>query len=142
MHEIDDLDGRVSELGLQGYCCAQVLVMLALEDRGETNQQLVDAAAGLCFGLSEELLCGALAGGALALGVLAGSKVSGAVVSDLVDWFRDEHGTVECSGILQGDQFARLTRCPPIVGAVYREARSLLSSHDEPEDPERGRSNE
>ena len=86
---MSDLEARVFTLGLQGRCCAQVLVTLALEDAGVEDQLMADAAGALCFGLAEELLCGALAGGALALAVLAGGTVNAVVVSDLVDWFRE-----------------------------------------------------
>ena len=127
---MSDLEARVFTLGLQGRCCAQVLVTLALEDAGVEDQLLADAAGALCFGLAEELLCGALAGGALALAVLAGGTVNAVVVSDLVDWFREEYGTTQCADILGGDPAARITRCPGIVTETYREVLSLAEGYD------------
>ena len=62
-----DLDVRVNELGLQGRCCTQIMVQLALEERGEENDQMTDAVGVLCLGLFSGLGCGALSGGALAM---------------------------------------------------------------------------
>jgi hypothetical protein len=125
-----DVDARVFELGLQGRCCAQIMVTLALQDAGREDELMAEAAGALCFGLSEELLCGALSGGALALAVLAGGTVNGVVVSDLVDWFRDAYGTTLCGDILGGDPAARVTRCPGIVTATYGEVLSLAEGYE------------
>ncbi len=65
----------------------------------------------------------------LALAVLAGGKVNGVVVSDLVDWFRGEYGTTQCADIVGGDPSVRLTRCPGIVAATYREVLSLAEDY-------------
>lgn len=125
-----DIETRVFALGLQGRCCAQIMVRLALQDAGREDELMAEAAGALCFGLSEELLCGALSGGALALAVLAGGSVNGVVVSDLVDWFREAHGTTLCGDILRGDPSARVTRCPGIVTATYGEVLSLAEGYD------------
>jgi hypothetical protein len=127
---VSDVDARVFELGLQGRCCAQILVTLALQDAGVEDRLFADAAGSLCFGLAEELFCGALSGGALALAVLAGGTVNPVVVSDLVDWFRADYGTTQCADIVGGDPSVRLTRCPGIVAATYREVLSLAEGYD------------
>ncbi len=61
--------------------------------------------------------------------MVARGKVNDVLVSDLVDWFKGEFGALTCSEIVGGDPFARLTRCPGIVAATYREARSILNAH-------------
>lgn len=124
-----DIDVRVTELGLQGQCCAQIMVRLALEERGEQNEQMAEAVGALCFGLFSGVGCGALAAGALAMWLLAGRPVDGEVVTQLVDWFRERHGTTECDAILGGDPGARLTRCPVIVAETYAEAHDLLDTY-------------
>jgi hypothetical protein len=126
---VSDIDARVFELGLQGRCCAQILVTLALEEVGAEDQLLADVVAGLCYGLSEELLCGALSGGALALGVLAGGPVNAVVVSDLVDWFKEQYGTTQCGDVLGDDPAARVTRCPGIVAATFQEVLELAEAY-------------
>ncbi len=125
---MQDLDVRINELGLRGRCCTQVIVQLALEERGEENQQMADAVGALCLGLFSGLGCGALAGGALAMWLLVGEPVDGALTSELVDWFRGRYGTTECDVILGGDVAARFTRCPGIIEETYREAWALLDA--------------
>ena len=124
-----DIDVRVNELGLQGRCCTQIMVRLALEERGEENEQMAEAVGALCLGLFSGIGCGALAGGALAMWVLAGKPVDGEVVTELVDWFRERQGSTDCDAILGGDPSARLTKCPAIVAGTYAEARDLLDAH-------------
>lgn len=126
---MDDLDVRVNELGLQGRCCTQIMVQLALEERGEENAQMTEAVGALCLGLFSGLGCGALAGGALAMWLLAGAPIDGNLASELVDWFRQRYGTTECDAILGGDPAARFTRCPGIIAETYQEARALLEQH-------------
>ncbi len=123
-----DIDVRVNELGLQGRCCTQIMVRLALEERGEENEQMAEAVGALCLGLFSGIGCGALAGGAIALWLLAGRSVEGELVTELVDWFRDRHGSTDCDAILGGDPSARLTRCPSIVAETYVEAHDLLDA--------------
>ncbi len=123
-----DIDTRVRELALEGRCCTQIMVRLALEERGEENEQLAEAVGALCLGLFSGIGCGALSGGALAMWLLAGQPVDGHVVTELVDWFRERQGSTDCDAILGGDPAARLTRCPLIVAETYAEARDLLDS--------------
>ena len=125
---MSDTEVRVVELGLQGRCCTQVMVQLALERRREQNGQMVDAVGALCNGLFSGLGCGALAGGAVAMWLLAGSPVDGVLVEELVDWFTGRYGTTTCDGILGDDPAARLTRCPLIVAETYDEAVTLLAA--------------
>ena len=124
-----DVDTRVSELGLQGLCCTQIMVRLALEERGEENEQMAEAVGALCLGLFSGIGCGALAGGALAMWLLAGRPVDGLIVTELVDWFRDRQGSTDCDAILGVDPSARLTKCPVIVADTYAEAHDLLDAH-------------
>lgn len=121
-----DIGFRVAELGLQGRCCAQVMVRLALEEREEENEQMADAVGALCFGLFSGIGCGALAAGALVIWILAGGPVDGSVVEELVDWFRDRWGATDCDVILGGDPSARLSTCPGIVTETYEQARAQV----------------
>ena len=121
-----DVDTRVVELGLQGRCCTQIMVRLALEERGEENEQMAEAVGALCLGLFSGIGCGALAGGALAMWLLAGGPVDGELVTELVDWFREREGSTDCDTILGGDAGARFTKCPAIVADTYLEAREIL----------------
>ncbi len=124
-----DIDVRVNELGLQGRCCTQIMVRMALEERGEENEQMAEAVGALCLGLLSGIGCGALSGGALAMWLLAGGPVDGGLVTELVDWFRERQGTTDCDAILDGDPGARFTKCPLIVAETYAEVLDLLDAH-------------
>jgi len=126
---VKDLDVRVNELGLRGRCCDQIIVQLALEDRGEENEQMVEAVGALCLGLFDGLVCGALTGGALAMAILAGGRPDGVLVADLVDWFRHEYEMIDCDIVSDRAPSLQCTRCPAMVAATYQEARSILQSH-------------
>jgi hypothetical protein len=126
---VADIDVRVNELGLQGRCCTQIMVRLALEERGEENEQMAEAVGALCLGLFSGIGCGALAGGALAMWLLAVGPVDGGLVTELVDWYRERQGTTDCDAILGGDPGARFTKCPAIVAETYAEARDILDAH-------------
>lgn len=129
-----DLDVTVNELLLRGRCCTQIMVQLALEERGQENAQMVEAVGALCLGLFDGLTCGALTGGALAMAILAGGPPGDVLVTDLVDWFRREYGMTDCDVASGDDLSARFTRCPGMVAATYAEARAILHTHGLPPD--------
>ena len=124
-----DLDVRVDELFLRGRCCTQIMVQLALEERGEENAQMVEAVGALCVGLFDGLVCGALTGGALAMAILAGELPDGVLVAELVEWFRHEYDLIDCDFVSGGDPSVRFTRCPGMVAATYAEAKAILHTH-------------
>ena len=126
---MQDLDVRVNKLGLQGRCCTQIMVQLALQERGEENAQMVEAVSTLCLGLFDGLVCGALTGGALAMALLAGEPPGGVLVADLVDWFRHEYGMTDCDVFSGDDPSVQFTRCPAMVAATYAEVRTILHAH-------------
>ncbi len=133
---------RMMELGLRGFGCSQILVMMALEARGESSPELVRAVSALHGGLGfSGKTCGALTGGCCALGLYAGRGAAGEVedarlplmVTELVEWFEGEYepryGGIDCADILQDDQRNRLTRCPAIVAAVFEEMAQILKAN-------------
>lgn len=139
---MNDRQARLMELALHGFGCSQVLVLEALEARGETSPELVRAVSGLHGGLGfSGKICGALTGGCCALGLYAGKGAAGEVedarlslmVNDLVDWFEGEygprHGGIDCANILQDDPRNRLARCPEIVMAVSEQIAEILRAN-------------
>jgi len=63
---VDDTILEMMRLKVEGYCCAQIILILALEARGKTNADLVRSVGGLCFGINwSGKVCGALSGGGL-----------------------------------------------------------------------------
>jgi len=86
------------ELGAEGYSCAQMLVIGALNLMGRENPDLVRAVAGLAQGAGCGELCGALSGGACLLALYTGKGQDSEMphnkgpllVSELTDWFANE----------------------------------------------------
>lgn len=123
---------RLNQLLGSGSCCAQALVALGLELKGEENPQLVQTAAALCLGVRGGLTCGALTGGAMLLQLLDPEQAAGALIPELVEWFSDsygeQYGSVNCHDILEGD-LANKIRCPALVERTYRKCRELLQEY-------------
>jgi hypothetical protein len=125
----DERAARMNQLALQGRCCTQVLVQVALDELGEQNEQMVDAVAALCVGMFSGADCGALAGGALAMALRSSPPLDGALVAELVDWFRGEYGSLACCDIVGDDLLDRFTKCPPIMARTYETAMQILADH-------------
>ena len=125
----DDRAARMNELALQGRCCTQVMVQVALDEIGAENEQMVEAAGALCLGLFAGADCGALTGGALAMALRGSRPLDGQLVTELVDWFRGEYGSLQCSEIITDDPFDRFTKCPPLMRRTYEVAMQILADH-------------
>ncbi len=136
-----DVFDRMLELSREGYFCAQILLILAMEAEGESDPALVRAMGGLNGGLgSSGGLCGALSGGACFLSYFAGKgeddelahPACDAMIQELVKWFREytaEYGGCDCAQILQGDAKNKMQRCPLLVQAVFERCIALLEEH-------------
>jgi hypothetical protein len=124
----DDVARRVNQLGLSGRCCTQIMVQMALDETGAENAQMVDAVGALCLGLFAGRTCGALVGGLLAMALRSSAPVDGELGKQLVEWFDDEYGSLECDDLLKDDPMARFTTCPAIVSRTYEEATQLLAA--------------
>jgi hypothetical protein len=139
---------RMFELQHMGYCCSQVLLIIALEAQGKENPDLVRAAAGLCNGLGYTGdVCGALLGGTCLLSLYAAKGAEDEETDDrlpkilfeLVDWFKEqvgkEYGGITCDDVLtkRPDKSA----CGPIVYRTYLKAVDIVTSNGF--DPAKGR---
>ena len=64
---------RMLELSRQGYFCAQILLLMALESEGKEDPDLIRAMGGLNGGVGNTGgVCGCLTGGACLLSYYAG----------------------------------------------------------------------
>ena len=133
---------RMMELGGKGYYCSQILITLALEERGESNPGLVRAMAGLAYGCgNSRATCGALTGGNCVLALYAGkgsddegeSERLFAMMQELSDWFIEQagerHGGISCESIV-GEAGPEASRqiCGSLVAETYNKAREILLS--------------
>lgn len=144
---MNDLFMKLMSLKGKGYCCAQILFILALEAQGKTDPDLVRSVGGLCFGVNwSGEVCGALSGGACLISLYAGKGSDietpddkhAAMMGELVDWFRDaagEYGGTRCSEIL--GKYPDRGICAQIVAETYEKCSEILVRHGF--DPKMGR---
>ena len=141
---MDDTMIRLMQLGGKGYYCSQILMSMALEERGEENPALVRAMAGLAYGCgSSQASCGALTGGSCVLALYAGkgaddeeqSELLLSMMQELADWFAEhvgsEHGGITCEAIVgeAGPDASRQT-CGSLVGETFNKAMEILAAND------------
>ena len=136
-----DILERMLELSGEGYFCAQILLILALEAEGKENPDLIRAMGGLNGGIGNSGdVCGAMTGGACFLSYFAGKgeadEIEHEACSDMIrqlyDWFRTytaEYGGCTCRCILENDDRNKIQRCPMIVSAVLEKAMELLEEN-------------
>ncbi len=136
---MNDILLELIRLKTKGYCCAQIIVLFALEAQGRSNDELVRALGGLCFGIhwSGEV-CGALSGGACLLSLYAGKGGDDApdaryltMMGELVDWFKevaaDAYGGTRCNEILERSPGHGV--CGRVVAETYGKCMDILVSH-------------
>lgn len=137
-----ELFDRMLELSAQGFYCAQILMILALETEGKEDPDLIRAMSGLNGGMGfSGNACGALTGGCCLLGYFCGKgeaeeledpDASG-IIQEFVDWFRtsvgEAYGGTDCRNILEGDPSNKIKRCPEVVEGVFSKCIELLSEN-------------
>jgi C_GCAxxG_C_C family probable redox protein len=130
---------RLMALGGKGYTCSQIMIIMALEVRGETNPALTRAMAGLSYGCGNSRgTCGALTGGACVLGLYAGKGTDEEEVSEsllpmtreLSDWFLKrtaEHGGINCETIVaEAGPDASRQICGALVAETFEKCMEIL----------------
>jgi hypothetical protein len=140
---MDDTMIRMMRLAQKDYTCSQILILLALEARGEQNPALVRAGAGLAYGCGTgKGSCGVLTGGSCVIALFAGkgsdeeqeSDKFTLMLQDLSDWFSEhvgnKYGGIECQAIVgdEGPTAAR-QRCGAILGETYAKVMEILISN-------------
>ena len=110
----DELVNRMIQLAASKYNCSQIMMVLALEQEGRENSELVRAMSGLGDGCGFfQETCGIMTGAASILAWYAGKGADDEeesekllpMLEDFGDWFRQEIGA----------RYAG-TRCNEIVG--------------------------
>jgi C_GCAxxG_C_C family probable redox protein len=118
----DLLDG----LRRKGYCCSQILVSVGLQLKGSQNEELVAAVKGLCGGLRSGLVCGSLSGGVCLLSLMRPETAGQRMIPELVSWFRERFGALDCTELLTLYPAAKLTQCAEIVDETAEKCLELL----------------
>lgn len=137
---MDDAMIRILQMAHKGYNCSQILILLALEARGEQNPALVRAVSGLAYGCgSGKGSCGVLTGGSCVLALFAGkgsdeereSDKFTLMLQELSNWFSEhiggQYGGTDCQTIVgdEGPSGAR-QRCGAILADTYTQVTHIL----------------
>ena len=134
---MDELDVRISELfmGSDRLNCAQTMMSLSLEMRGETNHGLIKALGGLGGGFQCRKSCGTLLGGCC---LIAGYGAKGQIgeeesfaykplVTALAGWFEEEFGSTDCKDLVDADdRLAVMDFCPTLLKKTFAKCMQLL----------------
>ncbi len=130
---------QMVKLKSKGFCCSQIILILALEAQGKNNPDLVRSMSGLCFGINTGEVCGALTGGACLLSLYAGKGTGEEapddrhimMVVEFTDWFRkaadDVYGGTRCDDILE--KFPDRSMCRQIVVDTWEKCMEILVTH-------------
>lgn len=147
---LDDSGLKMMELAGKGYCCSQIMVLLALDEMGSENPDLVRGSAGLCNGLGDcSGPCGVLTGALLVLGIYGGKGTDMEETEDVLPLMFEElregfstathqyNGTA-CVDILDGNcGQPDPTRCGDLLSQTYALVREILVNNGF--DPAQGR---
>ncbi len=138
---MDDTTMEMMRLAARGYSCAQIMILLALEARSETDPALVRAMAGLAYGGGTGCgTCGALTGAWCLLGLYAGkgrdeeteAPELQPMLEEITDWFQArigrDRGGITCAAITGQDGPASARqRCGMLVADTYARAMEILN---------------
>lgn len=136
MDMTNDVLMDILPLAARGYCCSQIMGLLALAAQGREDADLVRALGGLCHGVAESGgACGIMTGGACVLSMYVGRgkdsetphERAALVLSSFADWFTEratsQYGGNTCAAILgEGVTKPDMSRC----GSLLAEAWTML----------------
>ena len=108
------------------YNCAQAILSAGLSARGEENEGLGGCGRN----------CGALTGAVCLLGLYAGwespeetDSTLNLMAEELVNWFEEKYGSVECEDITKHRQSLKATLCPKLTEETYGKAMEILENY-------------
>ena len=141
----DQLVNRMTQLAENKYNCSQIMMVLALEQEGRENPELVRAMSGLGDGCGFfKETCGIMTGAASILAWHAGKGADGEeesekllpMLEELGDWFRQDIGAKyagtrcnEIVGDLVGTDAGKQI-CGSIIFQTFGKVNEILASND------------
>ncbi len=140
---MDDLSLRLFKLSSEGFCCAQIMYQLALEDEGSQNDDLIRAAQGMCRGIADtQKTCGVLSGGIGVIGLYAAKAKADesakenfkAMLDEFHTWFKTEFGSTECGTLIGERDFHSADQsykpiCAGMIQKAYVKVYEILQDH-------------
>lgn len=136
---MSDYLSDILPLAAKGYCCSQILALLALSAQAGENPNLVRALGGLCHGLGQcGQVCGVLTGGCCVLGLYLGKGAEAesafehadVAVSQYVEWFTQStnvFGGVTCADILGDSGKPDAHRCGALLSEAWARILGILT---------------
>jgi hypothetical protein len=136
---MNNIGFRIIQLAGKGYCCSQILAILALETQGGENPDLVRAMAGLCMGAGMGGVCGVFTGAVCVL-ALYGAKGADSekaadklplMFAELSEWFEQSacasFGGTSCSDIIgEGSSRPNPERCGRLLVDTWGRILEIL----------------
>jgi hypothetical protein len=131
---------RIIQLAAKGYCCSQIVMLLALETQGRENPEMVRAIAGLCMGAGNSGgICGIFTGAVCVL-ALYGAKGADTenetdklplMYAELSEWFEQSacgvYGGTSCTDIIGEDMpRPRPDRCGRLLVDTWSRVQDIL----------------
>jgi hypothetical protein len=125
---------KVFKLSALGYCCTQIMLIMALEEEGNYNEDLVKS--------GKQKTCGILIGGIMILGLYAGKGKDeeyyeenyGNMVHRFTDWFEEEFESMDCIDIIGVNKFddgenSYMLKCGDIIIKSYNKVKEILTEN-------------
>jgi hypothetical protein len=136
---------RIAQLSEQGYACGQILLIMGLEARGNSELGIVQTMSGLTKGSGNGTgTCGLLTAGCGLLTIFGGrvddkwkwNKGLPQMVQDLTDWFWESYGYlyggIDCNSIRNTEEIIfepTLHSCGKILMEVYLKVLAILRAN-------------
>lgn len=138
---MNDYELDILKLKNQGFCCAQIIVHMALDVQGVQNPGLIRAMTGLCRGLLfAKGVCGALNGGACVLALYAGKGGADEepnerlplMLAELARRFEQlavpRFGSIHCADIVS-DYKPDMAICGGLISHCFGDAMAILTDN-------------
>jgi hypothetical protein len=140
---MDDTLIKMLKYSSKGFSCSQIIILLGLELREESNPSLVKSMAGLSYGCGVgESACGVLSGACCLIALYTGkgtilednSEKLPIMLQELNEWFESttgqKYGGITCNAIV-GEEGPEVSRniCAEILRETFTFTLDLLGRH-------------
>ena len=95
----------------------------------EENEGLLRSLRGLCIGMYNKKVCGALTGGACALSLHLKGNDLAEVCRELTEWFEQRFGGIDCKDLI-GDASGPTMVCADIIRETCEKCLEMLMEKD------------
>ncbi len=132
-----ELNERIMELIQGGYHCSQVMMQLSLDLREREEPFTIRALGALGGGMFAQRTCGTLTGGVAMLSSYF-TRAEGEpepreyreCAAELVAWYEEEQGSLECRDIVTFELEEILKVCPGLMERTFLKCIEILEAHN------------